>query len=226
MKTTTAEKTTDVLRQIFAIHGLPTTLVSGNGPPFTSSEFGNFLTTNRIKHITSKPYQPSTNGSAEILVQTFKQMLKAANPGQTGPQKLARILLQFRTTPHAMTGKSPAELLFKRKLKIRLNLIMPGFTTDMRNKQERQMQTQKSLRSFQPGDKMQAAPSSSSEDDQLAEDEILPAEMLGSPVQNASPESPQNASPESTQRDATQCPTKNYGRYPKRIRRPVERMDL
>ncbi|KAK3732928.1 hypothetical protein RRG08_002539 [Elysia crispata] len=113
MKTTTAEKTTDVLRQIFAIHGLPTTLVSDNGPPFTSSEFENFLTTNGIKHITSQPYQPSTNGSAERLVQTFKQMLKAANPGQTGPQKLAKILLQLRTTPHAMTGKSPAELLFK-----------------------------------------------------------------------------------------------------------------
>ena len=52
MKTTTAEKTTDVLRQIFAIHGLPMTLVSDNGPPFTSSEFENFLTTNGIKHIT------------------------------------------------------------------------------------------------------------------------------------------------------------------------------
>ncbi|KAK3773179.1 hypothetical protein RRG08_013764 [Elysia crispata] len=300
MKTTTAEKT-DVLRQIFAIHGLPTTLVSDNGPPFTSCEFENFLTTNGIKHITSQPYQPSTNGSAERLVQTFKQMLKAVNPGRTGPQKLAKILLQLRTTPHAMTGESPAELLFKRKLKIRLDLIKPGFTTDMPNKQERQMQTQKSLRSFQPGDKvavrnyrqglskwsfgtvlqilgpvsylvrmganymrhchinqMQAAPSSSSEDDQLAEDEILPAEMLGSSVQNASPESPQtasprptqrasprstqtvsprstqaaspcssqNASPGSTQRDVTQCPTMNYGRYPKRIQRPLERMDL
>ena len=192
-----------------------------------------------------------------------------------------------------MTGNSPPELLFKRKLKIWLDLIKPGFFTDVRNKQERQMQTQKSLCSFQQGDKvavrnyrqglskwsfgavlqrlepvsylvrmganyvrhchvnqMQAAPSSSSEDDQLAEDEILPAEMLGSPVQNASPESPQtasprstqtvspwstqaaspcssqNASPGSTQPDATQCPTMNYGRYPKRIRRPVERIDL
>ncbi|GFO23693.1 Pol polyprotein [Plakobranchus ocellatus] len=157
MKLTTAEKTNDVLRQIFARHGLPKTLVSDNGPPFRSEEFESFLKTNGIRHVTSQPYQPATNGSAERLVQTFKQRLKSANPGLTQSQKLSKILLQLRTTPHAMTGKSPDELLYKRKLRIRLDLIRPYLTAEMRTKQEKQVDEQvkgKGLRSFQPGDRV------------------------------------------------------------------------
>ncbi|GFO04108.1 Pol polyprotein [Plakobranchus ocellatus] len=157
MKLTTAEKTNDVLRQIFARHGLPKTLVSDNGPPFSSEEFESFLKTNGIRHVTSQPYQPATNGSAERLVQTFKQRLKSANPGLTQSQKISKILLQLRTTPHAMTGKSPDELLYKRKLRIRLDLIRPCLTAEMRTKQEKQVDEQvkgKGLRSFQPGDRV------------------------------------------------------------------------
>ena len=65
MKLTAAEKTYDILRQIFARQRLPLTVVSFNGPPFTSAEFKNFLKTNGIRQITSQPYQPLTNGSAQ-----------------------------------------------------------------------------------------------------------------------------------------------------------------
>ena len=102
----------------------------------------------RIKQITSHLYQPPRNGSAERLLQTFKQILKSANPGLTGPQRLSKILLQFRTKPHALTGKSPAEL------KTRLDLIKPRFTEEMRSKQENQIQKENKLCSFQPSDKV------------------------------------------------------------------------
>ena len=150
MTTTTAERTNNVLRQLFAIHGLPHTLVSDNGPPFLSTEFKLFLKRNGIKHITSQPYMPSINGPAERLVQTFKQRMKSSSDSILGPQKLAKILLQLRSTPHTMTGKSPAELLFNRKLRIRLDLIKPNFVLDMREKQESKAKSCK-LRSFEPG---------------------------------------------------------------------------
>ena len=64
----TSHSTISVLRTIFASHGLPEILVSDNGTAFTSSEFGIFLRQNGIRHITSAPYHPATNGLAERAV--------------------------------------------------------------------------------------------------------------------------------------------------------------
>lgn len=50
-----------------------------------------------------------------------------------------------------MTGKSPAELLFKRKIRIRLDLMKPDLVSNMRHKQEAQAQG-KILHEFQPVD--------------------------------------------------------------------------
>ena len=53
MKTTTAVKTIEVLRDMIAHHGLPEQLVSDNGPQFIADEFKLFLKENRVKHILS-----------------------------------------------------------------------------------------------------------------------------------------------------------------------------
>ena len=56
MSTTTSEKATEVLRSLFAHHGLSEQLVSNNGPQFTSAEFKQFLESKRIKHILFEYY--------------------------------------------------------------------------------------------------------------------------------------------------------------------------
>ena len=78
MTTTTASKTIEELRKLFATHGLPEQLVSDNGPQFIADEFRAFMRNKGIKHINSAPYHPATNGMAECFVQTFKQALHAA----------------------------------------------------------------------------------------------------------------------------------------------------
>ena len=78
MTTTTASRTIEELRKLFATHGLPEQLVSDNGPQFIADEFGEFMRSNGIKHIKSALYRPATNGMAERSVQTFKQALHAA----------------------------------------------------------------------------------------------------------------------------------------------------
>jgi len=78
MTTTSAARTIEELRKLFATHGLPEQLVSDNGSQFTPDEFRTFTRKNGIKHIRSAPYHPATNGSAERFVQTFKQALRAA----------------------------------------------------------------------------------------------------------------------------------------------------
>ena len=72
MTTTSAEKTIEVLRTLFASYGLPQKLVSDNGPQFTASSFEEFLSANGVQHLKSPPYHPATNGEAERFVQTFK----------------------------------------------------------------------------------------------------------------------------------------------------------
>ena len=77
-----SEKTIETLRSVFATHGLPQMLVTDNGPAFTSNEFRKFTQKNGIKHVTSAPYHPSSNGQAERAVQTVKQGLKRM-PGKS-----------------------------------------------------------------------------------------------------------------------------------------------
>ena len=81
VSTASAEATISKLRSVFATHGLPEICVSDNASCFKSEEFGDFMARNRIRHVTSAPYHPSTHGCVERAVQTFKSaMEKMAKP--------------------------------------------------------------------------------------------------------------------------------------------------
>uniref|UniRef100_A0A1X7T7F0 Integrase catalytic domain-containing protein n=1 Tax=Amphimedon queenslandica TaxID=400682 RepID=A0A1X7T7F0_AMPQE len=58
------------------LFGLPDTIVSDNGPSLVSQEFESYLTQYGIRHITSSPYHPASNGLAERAVQLVKNGLK------------------------------------------------------------------------------------------------------------------------------------------------------
>jgi transposase InsO family protein len=72
----TAPVTTATLRSIFATHGLPDTVVSDNGPTFTSEVFKEFVEKNGIRHIRSALYHPASNDLAERAVETLKDGLR------------------------------------------------------------------------------------------------------------------------------------------------------
>ena len=123
VNSTSTDVTIAKLRQIFATHGLPDHLVSDNGASFISHEFQSFMSRNGIKHTTSSPYHPHTNGLAERAIQTFKLAMKKLK----GPidLNLSQFLLTYRTTPHSTTGLSPAELLLNHKPRTLLDLLHP-----------------------------------------------------------------------------------------------------
>ena len=137
MHTTTSASTIVKLREIFATHGLPETIVSDNGPNFTSTEFENFLTKNDIKHTKVSPYHPASNGQAERAVRAFKEGVEKMEEGNM-QEKLSRFLLKYRTTPHSTTGLPPAELLMNRKLRTKLDLMLPNTASLVGRKQENQ----------------------------------------------------------------------------------------
>lgn len=149
MKSTTADNTIIQLRELFATHGIPDSIVSDNGPQFTSEEFRKFCTKNLIKHILVSPYHASSNGQAERMVQTTKGSLKKIINGNWHC-RLASFLLTNHITPSTATGFSPAELLMGRRLKTCLDHLHPDYWRDKQLKQDiTPAQIDRSPRSFQ-----------------------------------------------------------------------------
>lgn len=124
------------LVEVISRFGVPEQIVTDNGPQFVSSDFEKFCKQNGIKHILSSPYHPRTNGEAERFVRTFKEAIKTTDISI--PLRLHRFLLAYRTTPHATTGVSPAELLQNRKIRTLLDLLHPSVSTTARDSQSKQ----------------------------------------------------------------------------------------
>lgn len=76
MSTTTSSVIINMLKAIFARHGIPEKLVSDNGPQFSAQEFAHFANEWDFSHITSSPTYPQSNGLVEKSVHIAKQLLK------------------------------------------------------------------------------------------------------------------------------------------------------
>lgn len=144
MSSTIAEKVVEVLRKLFAEHGLQRTIVSDNGPPLHTEVFEEFLRGNGIQHRFCAPFHPATTGAAERAVQVLKQGLRKQTEGSL-QTKLSRVLMAYRCTPHTSTGFTPSEMLFKRRLRTRLDLLHPEKLSEVQVQKEPK-------RKFQEGD--------------------------------------------------------------------------
>lgn len=109
LKITSANNTVEALRGIFSRFGLPRTVVSDNGPQFTSRQFRQFMEDNGILHLRSPPYHPQSNRLAERAVRTVKEGLRK-NVHGTLERRLARWLLRYWRTP-LRNGKTPGFML-------------------------------------------------------------------------------------------------------------------
>ena len=142
------------LRQSFSTHGIPDVIVSDNATGFVSEEFQEFCRHNGIKHITSAPHHPASNGLAERAVGIVNEGVKRMH-GCDLETKLARFLFDCRITPHSTTGIAPAELLMHRQLKARLHLIRPDVGVKVvveQTKQTAKHDRHAKVRTFQPGE--------------------------------------------------------------------------
>jgi len=71
-----------VLRQQFARHGIPTTVVSDNSP-FGSEELSDFARKWQFEHITSSPNYSQSNGKAEAAVKMAKILMRKATEAES-----------------------------------------------------------------------------------------------------------------------------------------------
>ena len=138
----------DACNELFARFGVVDCLVSDNGTQFTSSDFKEFCDTFQIKHITTPPNHPRSNGLAERFVDTLKRALKKAS-GTHSEKALQQFLQVYRITPNPNTPDttSPAETMFARKIRPVFEKLLPkqaslGRTTTVPTKR------------YNPGDKV------------------------------------------------------------------------
>ena len=99
-----------VLKELFAEHGIPEEIRSDNGPQFASHLFAEFTKDWNIKHSTSSPRNPRSNGQAESAVKIVKGLLTHAKCSGQDPYLP---LLAYRSTPVDSHLQSPAEMLYQ-----------------------------------------------------------------------------------------------------------------
>ena len=94
----TSTITINKMKMTFSSLGLPQILVTDNGPAFSSQEFATFVKANGMKHVTSIPYHPASNGLAEKAIQTFKATMKKLTKGSL-EERVMQFLFKYRITP-------------------------------------------------------------------------------------------------------------------------------
>lgn len=128
LQSTSSQAVIRVLCEIFATHGIPSVVVSDNGPQYASQEFKEFAKDWGFTHVTSSPLYPQANGEAERAVQTAKNILrKNANP-YLG-------LLAYRSAP-IHNGKTPSQILMSRMLKTTLPSVRENLEPSVVNKEQ------------------------------------------------------------------------------------------
>jgi len=108
---------------IFAIHGLPLTLVSDNGPPFQSAVFYNFMRANDTFTVV---YHSITHRPMD-WVKTIKQALSNSKitKDSTIEIHIGCFLASYRNTHHSTTLRTLAKLLLNRSPRTHLSLVHP-----------------------------------------------------------------------------------------------------
>lgn len=132
---TTAKDTVAVLEHFFLTEGTPLTIVTDNGPQFTANKFEQFCTTHGIKHITSAPFHPASNGEAERFVQSLKRAVeKNCIEGESPKNALQLFLTTYRCLPHPnLEWKSPEVLDNGRQPRNPLSLLHPRMLVNTPN---------------------------------------------------------------------------------------------
>ena len=102
----------EMTKEVLALFGNVREIVSDNGPCFQKA-YDNFCATWDIKHTTSSPKYPSSNGFIERQIRYIKPIIKKC---LKNGEDIHLALLNVRATPLDSKLPSPGELIFSRKM--------------------------------------------------------------------------------------------------------------
>ena len=159
LKEITSREVIKALADIFSRFGYPEELVSDNGKQFTSAEFEAFLKSCGIKHIRASPYYARSNGKLERFHRYLKKNFRAAiADGKSWQKELPKILMLYRASPHPVSGKSPAMLLFNRELRMKVPHIESHVNTALDREHREQCDSYQTRLKIYHDAKQHAAP--------------------------------------------------------------------
>ena len=91
---------------------MPETLLTDNGPEFSSAYFSALLETWEINHIFTTPYHPASNGAIERVNRTVKQLLRSLDAAEKDwDVLLPQAIVAYNGSLHSQLGTSPSSFL-------------------------------------------------------------------------------------------------------------------
>ena len=123
------------MKIIFARLGFPEQIISDNGSNFISEEMKNYFKQCGIKHRKVVPYSPQSNGLIERFHRTLKKAIQTVHSeGRLWQDALHSFLMDYRSTVHASTNKTPASLMFGREIRTEI----PAFHEKLKDQEVRE----------------------------------------------------------------------------------------
>lgn len=113
LRSTTSAAVIKKTKGIFARHGIPSRVMSDNGPQYASQEFSKFAEKWDFRHVTSSPTHAQSNGLSEKAVQIAKRILDKAKASHGDPYIA---MMEYRNTP-IDNFATPAQLLMSRNIR-------------------------------------------------------------------------------------------------------------
>ena len=112
MNRTMANDIVAALKEIFSERGNPRVVRMDNGPQFNSQELREYLRQEGVEMDYTTPYFPRQNGLVERMNRSIKEAIqRALNEGKSWIAAMYEFLKMYRSTPHCVTKKTPAELM-------------------------------------------------------------------------------------------------------------------
>ena len=131
LRTVSSTNILEWLDNVFATHGYPKHIKTDNATYFTSHEFKQTLTAWEIQLNFVTPYWPQANGQIERFNQVIlKHVLTSNTIGRDWRKSLPTMLQNYRTTPHQVTGETPAMMLMNREIRTKIPSVKTSKSYD------------------------------------------------------------------------------------------------
>lgn len=130
VKSTDAKEATNFLSKAFEDEGIPSKIISDNGPPFQSEEFSNWCKARQMRITKSTPALPRANGMVESFMKQLTRALRALKLNDnfnhlTVREAVKNMTFLYNRRPHSQTNRTPFSLLRGREP----TDIFPSFQT-------------------------------------------------------------------------------------------------
>ena len=108
--------------------GIPDSILADGGTQYQSKLLDLVYTYLDIKPLRTTPGHPACNGQSEVTVKTTKGMIRAYidEDQETWDLNLEKYAFAYNTAVHSSTRQTPFEMMFGRKPKIPIDIVLPN----------------------------------------------------------------------------------------------------